>query len=392
MAQAALTGGQVLMPDGTFETASVLFDGDTITGVSTAELPEDAERIDVSGCIVAPGFIDTHAHGAMGRNFMEGCKEAYSVISRYMAGGGVTSCLATTTSASLDDTLFALQYAAAVHRNGEPGIVDILGVHLEGPYVNRAYRGAHMETFVRQPELPELEAICEAAGSALRVVTLAPEVPGGMEAVRLFSGHGAKVSLGHSGASYEETKQALAAGVCRATHLFSAMAPIHHRRPGTIPALFEHPDVFLEMIVDGRHLHPAIVGMVARQVEAHRPVAITDSADVAGLPDGTYKRWKGMDVVVADGRCQTLSGGLAGSIVRMDQVVDILVRQAGLPLSLALRMASENPARSIGAFNRKGSLEAGKDADIVVLNRELSVSLTIGKGHILYDTRANRRL
>lgn len=387
MARLALTGGRLFMPDGTFRTGSLLLEDGLIAGVTQGELPGDAERIDVSGCVVAPGFIDTHAHGALGRNFMEGSREAYATITRHMARGGVTSCLATTTSASLEDTLYALQYAASVSRNPTPGEVQLLGIHLEGPYVNPAYRGAHLEPFVRPPVMSELEAIWEAAGSALRVATLAPEVPGGMEAVRYLHERGVNVSIGHSGASYDETKRALAGGACRATHLFCAMIPVHHRNPGAIPALFEAPDVYLELIVDGHHLHPSIVGMVVRQVASHRPVLITDSADVSGLPEGTYRRWKGMEVVVRDGQCRTVTGGLAGSIVRMDQSVKRLVEQVGLPLPQALRMASENPARSIGAFDRKGSLQSGRDADIVVLNDDLSVLLTIARGLIVYDAR-----
>ncbi|MFC5651118.1 N-acetylglucosamine-6-phosphate deacetylase [Paenibacillus solisilvae] len=387
MATVALTGGLILLPDGNFEKGSVLFNGDKISGVSTGDLPGDVELIDVTGCTVAPGFIDTHAHGALGRNFMEGSREAYKTISGHKTSGGVTSCLATTTSASLENTLFALQYASSVYRSNEIGEMELLGVHLEGPFVNPAYRGAHMEEFVRQANISELEAIWEAAGSALRVVTLAPEVPLGLEAVRFLSERGVNVSIGHSGASYEETKQAISRGVSRATHLFSAMIPIHHRNPGAIPALFEAANVFLEMIVDGHHMHPSIVGMAVRQVESHRPVMITDSADVTGLPDGAHRRWEGLEVVIDKGTCRTLSGGLAGSIMRMDQGVKNLVELVGLPLSLALRMASENPARSIGVFERKGSLEAGKDADIVVLNPDLTVLMTIARGHIIYDAR-----
>lgn len=387
MTRIALTNGRILMPNGTFVMASLLLDDRKIVDIVLGDLPEDVQCLDVMGCMVAPGFIDTHMHGSGGRNFMEGTQEAISMISRDMSKSGVTSCLATTTSAAIEDILNALENAAAVKNCPAHCEMEILGVHLEGPYVNLKYHGAHSKEYVRQAKLVELESIWEVANAALKVVTLAPEIPNGMNAVRYFKGRGVNVSIGHSSATYEETKLALASGVSRATHLFSAMPSIHHRNPGPIPALFENPSVYLELIVDGFHLHPATVGMVIRQVESHRPILITDSADVSGLGEGVFTRWKGIEVVVKEGQCRTLEGSLAGSTLRMDQGVKNLVEMVGLSVEQALQMAAENPARSIGVYDRKGSLEAGKDADIVVLRNDFSVLMTIIRGQIAYDAR-----
>jgi N-acetylglucosamine-6-phosphate deacetylase len=387
MARVALTNGRILMPSGTFITASLLLDDQKIVGIVHGDLPEDVQRLNVMGCMIAPGFIDTHMHGGNGRKFMEGTREAISMISRNMSKSGVTSCLATTTSAAIEDILNALDNAAAVKNCPVYCEMEILGVHLEGPYVNLKYHGAHSKEYVRHAQLVELESIWEAANSALKVVTLAPEISHGMEAVRYLKGRGVHVSIGHTSATYEETKLALASGISRATHLFNAMPSIHHRNPGPIPALFEDQSVYLELIVDGFHLHPAVVGMVIRQVESHRPILITDSADISGLGEGVFTRWKGIEVVVTDGQCHTHEGAIAGSTLRMDQGVKNLVEKVGLSVEQALQMAAENPARSIGVYDRKGSLEAGKDADIVVLRNDLSVLLTIIRGQIAYDAR-----
>jgi N-acetylglucosamine-6-phosphate deacetylase len=384
MSRIALTNGTVLMPDGKWETAALLIEDTRIVGVVQGELPGDAEIINVSGCSVVPGFIDTHAHGGAGHNFMESTRDAVLNISRHMLSGGTTSWLATTTSASLDDMLSALQYAAYAKQNPVKGEIEIVGVHLEGPYVNPNFRGAHSEPFVRESSISELETLWDAGHSVLRVMTLAPEIRNGLEAAEFMSKRGVKVSMGHTGASYEETKRAIAAGVCRGTHLFNAMPPIHHRNPGPIPALLENTDIFLEMIVDGFHVDPAIIGMIVRQAEGCRAVLITDSSEAAGMGEGIFKRWKGVEVVVKDGQCRTLSGSFAGSILTMDQGVRNLVNQVGLSLAQAVRMATENPARSIGIFDRKGSLEAGKDADIVVLDDDLSVRMTIVRGQAAY--------
>lgn len=382
----ALTGGQVLSPGGELVHATLVLKGKEILGLlpAGAEIPSETVVLDVSGCTVAPGFIDTHVHGGGGHNFMSGTKEALTAISRHMVKGGVTACLATTTSASLADLTPALENAIYAKHNKVPGQVEVIGVHLEGPYVNPRFRGVHVEQHVREATLSELDVIWEAADSALRVVTLAPEQPGGMEAVRLLAKRGVQVSMGHTGATYDETRIALMNGVRRGTHVFNAMPPIHHRQPGPLTALLEDRGAFLELIADGYHVNPAVIAMTLRLVRPERVILITDCTDVAGQGDGTFTRWEGTQVVIEDGQSRTTSGSLAGSILHMDQAVRNLVT-FGVPLRDALRMAAETPARSIGVFDRKGSLSPGKDADVVVLGNDLSTAMTIVRGEIVYD-------
>jgi N-acetylglucosamine-6-phosphate deacetylase len=384
----ALRGGRVLTPAGELAPYTLLLEGALIHGLIPAgePIPAGTRELDVTGCVVAPGFIDTHVHGGAGHNFMEGTPEALAAISRHMVCGGVTACLATTTSSGLNDLVRALGNAEAARRQPVDGQVQILGAHMEGPFVNPKFRGVHAETQVREATAAELEAILAAAGQGLKVVTLAPEIPGGMETTRMFASRGVQVSLGHSGASYQEARAALAAGVRRGTHLFNAMPPIHHRDPGPATALLEDAGAFVELIVDGHHIHPAVVRMALGQAGPDRALLVTDCSDVAGQGDGTFTRWEGTKVTVTNGEARTFSGSLAGSTLRMDQAVAKLVNLVGIPFPQALRMAAENPARSIGVLDRKGSLSPGKDADVVVLRENLSVAATVVRGQIAYAT------
>jgi N-acetylglucosamine-6-phosphate deacetylase len=184
---------------------------------------------------------------------------------------------------------------------------------------------------------------------------------------------------------------ALDNGGCRGTHVFNAMPPIHHRSPGPLPALFEDQNAALEFIVDGHHIHPSVIKMAVQGIGKSRGILITDSTDVAGLGDGVFNRWEGTEVRIADGQSRASSGSLAGSILRMDQGVKNLVEKVGLPVEEALMMATENPAKSIGVFDRKGSISPGKDADIVVLNKDLSIEFTMIKGQIVYCEQDNFR-
>jgi N-acetylglucosamine-6-phosphate deacetylase len=219
----------------------------------------------------------------------------------------------------------------------------------------------------------------------LKIVTLAPEIPAGLDAVRFLVQQGIQVSIGHSSANYQQAKAALVAGVRRGTHVFNTMPPIHHRAPGPVIALLEDATAFIELIVDGYHIAPPVVAMVLRLIGPDRGILITDGVDAAGQGDGVYTRWEGTKVIVSDGQVKTEKNVLAGSTLRMNEAVANLVRLVGVPLPAALRMASENPARAIGILDRKGTITPGKDADVVVLNDDFSVRYTIIQGEIAYE-------
>lgn len=370
-------------------SGELLLEDEIIAGILDpgTSFPPGTRKVDVSGCIIAPGFIDTHVHGGLGHSFMEATPESFVPISDYLAQGGVTSCLLTTTSASLDQLLNVFSYLGSCEDTLCGGSVDVLGVHLEGPFLNPQFRGVHVEEYIREPKPEELNQLWKSGNELLKVITLAPEVPGGEAAVDFFARRGVQVSIGHSGACYEDTRKMLARGVRRSTHLFNALPPIHHRRPGPVTALLEDGSAFLELVADGRHVHPSVIALTISLAGPDRVVLVSDGTDVAGQVDGAYTRWEGTEVVLTNGQAFTRNGSLAGSTIRLSDAVANLVNMAGVRVEDALRMAAETPARAIGELERKGSLAPGKDADVVVLDGELSVSMTIALGRVLYDRR-----
>ena len=388
----ALTGGRLLWPDGTLRRGELVLRGERIEAVLPAGSALDgAETFDVTGCVIAPGFIDTHVHGGQGANFMSADPALLGRISAYLAAGGVTSCLAGTASLDATRTAEAIAgLAALTGSNGDighdaPGIT-LLGIHLEGPFLNPSFRGVHREENLRAPTAAELDHLLDLAGGALRVVTLAPELPGGSEAVRRLTDAGVVVALGHSGADDVQTTGAVDTGVRRATHLFNGLPPIHHRDPGPIPVLLTDERVRCELVADGLHVAPRMLRFAVDVAGPDRIMLVSDGTDVAGLPDGRHRRYEGTEVLVRDGQARTLSGGFAGSVTRLDGMVRLMVEAAGVDLADALRMAAQTPARSLGLSDR-GVLSPGTYADIVVLGGDLHVRCTIARGNVLYSTQ-----
>lgn len=381
----ALYGGIVLLENGCWSSSTVIVENGRISALvpAGAELPHDARAVDCGGKYVCPGLIDTHIHGAMGHNYMEATPEAFSAISDYLVKSGVTSCLATTTSAEIDEELTALEAIGKAAASPVEGEAEILGAHLEGPFISVKNKGAHRKESIREITRTELEKIVSAANGKLRVVTMAPEKENAAEAIKYLTKNGVSVSVGHTEADCAVTEQALRCGANRATHLYSAMPPMHHRAPGPVPPLLLDDDVFIELTADGIHSEPEMLALAVRTAGSGRIVLITDGVDVRGLGDGTYRRWEGTEVVVKDGAAHTLSGSLAGSMLVLSKAVKNMVEFTGVSFAEAVEMASKNPARSVGAFDRKGSVSVGKDADFAIFDENMDLFMTIVRGKIV---------
>jgi N-acetylglucosamine-6-phosphate deacetylase len=385
-----LAGAEVLLPDAVrLERRDVLVADGRIAALLPpgADAPADAVRRDLSGHVVAPGFIDGHVHGGAGSSFMSAGPGQLAAIGRHLAAGGVTSCLATTVSAGRAELQDAVgRIAAACGPPAEPG-VELLGIHLEGPFLDPAHRGVHRARDIRAATRDELTQLLDAAAGTLRVVTLAPERPGGLEAVELLASHGVIPAIGHSGASFEDARRAIAAGVRRVTHAFNGLAPIHHRAPGPMPALLREPSVHVEVIADGRHVAPEMIAFTAAVVGPGRLMAVSDGSDVAGLPDGEHSRWEGTPVVVAGATVSTPDGSVAGGGSRLDAHVRLLAGPCGLGAAAALDAVTRVPAEALGLGSSKGTLRPGADADLVVLDASLHVVASFARGVPIHETQ-----
>ncbi len=335
-------------------------------------------RLAADGRFIMPGFVDLHCHGSDGFDVMDASAAALQGLCDFVARQGVTSFLGTTMADSrqrIDAALDALR--DFVNRPQSP----LIGVHLEGPYLNAAFRGSQPAQHLRAPQPEEYMPWLDSG--LIKLLTLAPELDGGGELIRAAIERGITVSQGHSGASYEDTREFIAAGLRQVTHTFNGMAGIHHRQPGSFVAASEHPAVNMEIIPDGVHVHPAVIRLLLRLVGAERVLAITDAMRAAGLADGEFGMGD-VAVVVQDGIARDRFGSLAGSTLTMSQALRNLMRFCDLSLAEALPMLTRAPARAIGMYPRKGSLHAGADADIVIWDEQKGVQATLIGGEPVY--------
>ena len=358
--------GRAFVDGAVRERVTVTLDGARIASVAVGEEPPSgAERL---AGILVPGFVDLHVHGGAGADFMDGSEEAVRRICAFHARHGTVALAATTLSAPRAQVTAAVAVAAAVARAPRAGETRIAGVHLEGPYLNPAKAGAQDPAALRAADAAEVEEWLVAAGDLPIAMTVAPEVPGVLELIAAFA-HRMTFSIGHTEASAELAQRALALGASRFTHLWNAMPPLHHRKPGVVGAALASPDATLELIADGYHVDPVLLAACAR-LAPQRVALVTDAMRAAGMPDGHYTL-AALEVEVRGGCARLASGALAGSLLTMDAAVRTMVCDAGLPLELVLPLASEVPARALGLAG-KGRVASGADADLVELDADMS--------------------
>jgi N-acetylglucosamine-6-phosphate deacetylase len=367
-----VSAGRVVTPDAVLAPGWVRLDGAVIGEVGAGAPPRPADGEAPEGILV-PGYVDSHVHGGGGASFGAGGGQAAETVARAHRAHGTTTMAA---SLVTDD-------AAALRRSVEqlvPLVADgvLAGLHLEGPWLSPSHAGAHSLDLLRRPTPEEVDSLVEVAAGHLRMVTLAPELPGGVEAVRRLVGAGVTVAVGHTDASYAETCAALDAGASVGTHLFNAMRGLHHREPGPVAALLEHPGAHIELIADGVHLHPAVLRLAATR-KPEQAVLVTDAMAAAGAGDGDY-RLGPMQVRVRDGVARLADGGaIAGSTLTMAAAVRFAVRTAGLPLLDVVRAATSTPAAVLG-LSDVGALVTGRRADLVVLDHDLDVQRVMRGG------------
>ena len=362
---------------GTAASDSILVEGDAIAWVGRGAPPErpDEEIVAGPGELIAPGFVDLQVNGFAGHDAAAGA-DAIAAVSRALPATGVTAFLPTLISAPVEaGAAFAIAVGAAAESPG----ARVLGAHIEGPFLNPSFRGAHLRSHLAEPTPERVDVLI---GARPRLVTLAPELPGGLDAVERMHRAGIVVAAGHTGADYEQGRKAIAAGVRFATHVYNAMPPVHHRRPGIALALLLDPDVTTGLIADGEHVHPAMCEQLLRVKGANRVALTTDQTSAAGAPPGPYEL-SGRRVV-SDGRVVRLEDGtLAGSAAEMPDLIRLASRLPGMNLWRAITLASTVPARVLGE-RRLGRISPGACADLVVLDAEQRVRLTMIRGTVIY--------
>lgn len=360
---------------------SVYFDdkirqiGGYVAGAEEIELPENA--------VVLPGFIDEHIHGAGGSDAMDGNTKDLAIIAETVAKEGTTSFLATTMTQSKENILKAMR-AVKEYREaaGEQG-ARIAGVHLEGPFIAAAHKGAQPLEYVAAPDAKTFDEYNAACGNAIKIITLAPETDGALDFIRHIVAQGTVVSIGHTGAKYAEVKAAMEAGATNVTHTYNAQSPLHHREIGVVGSALLLEDLYCELICDTIHVSVPAMQLLVKNKRADKLALITDAMRAKGLADGVSELG-GQTVYVKCGEARLADGTLAGSVLRMNRALQNMVEKVGVPFTQAVDYCTINPARTLKMENEAGSIAEGKRADFAVLNDKFDVLYTVRDGKIIY--------
>ncbi len=376
-----IKNGTLITPHEVLRRHTIYLNNDKIESIGADATGNEAGSvINAEGYYVVPGFIDVHVHGADGHDTMDATPAAIHGMAAFYAKHGVTGYYPTTMTMPAANIQAALDNVEACPQptNG----AHHLGVHVEGPYLNLAYKGAQPPEYFRPPAAEEYGQWLETG--VCKLVTIAPEMDGGLEMIQQLTAIGVEFAIGHSAATYDEAVKGFDAGIRQVTHVFNGMVGLHHREPGALAAILTDDRVDAQLIADGIHVHPAMIRLLVRAKGADHVMLITDAIQAVGLSDGDYSLG-GQMVKVKEGVARIASGNLAGSTLTMDQAIRNMLKFTDLPLQKIIGMASAVPARAM-KLPHKGKLAVGCDSDIVLLSRELEVAMTIVAGKIVYQS------
>lgn len=379
----AVTAAHLVRPTGLIESPVVLIEDDRVVSLGSREaieVPAGIRRVDFPGLVLAPGLIDVHVHGGAGHDVMKEDPSGLATMERHMAAHGVTCYLPTTVTAPLDRTLAALESLGKIIRSRgvERDRARPLGIHLEGPFISHAKRGVHPPNYLLPPSAEMLDRLWQASAGTIRMMTIAPELPGAIETIERARTLDILASLGHSDSGYSDANAAIAAGASHATHTFNAMRALDHRNPGILGSVLTDNRVSADIIADGVHVDAAVVRLFLAAKGPERAVLITDAISATGMPDGRY-RLGAFEVEVRGDRCEH-EGKLAGSVLTLDRAVRNIMSFAGWDLQRAIRLATSNPANLLGISGERGSLAPGSIADLVALTPDGRIVQTIVAG------------
>lgn len=377
----SLTADRLITPRESIESPIVVIEDERIVTVGSRgsmELPS-GQRLDFPGCVLAPGLIDIHIHGGVGHDVMEADASGLAALERSLLQSGVTAYVPTTVTAPMERLLSALDRLGkhVLQKNKTTG-VRALGIHLEGPFISHAKRGVHPTADLLPPSPALLERFWQASHGTIRIITIAPEIPGAIETITHARKLGIVVSVGHSNANAAETQAAVAAGAAHATHTFNAMRPLDHREPGILGVALSDSRLTADIIADGIHVAPAVLDLFIKAKGLERAILITDAISATGMPNGSY-RLGAMEVSVRDGRCEH-EGKLAGSVLTLDRAVRNIMEFAGIPMQAALRLATINPAQRLANANELGLIAPGRPADLVALTPSGEIRFAMAAG------------
>ncbi len=378
----AICNGKLILHDRVETGKAVLFEDKIIGIVPVEKVPKDAEQIDADGAWVTPGLFDVHIHGSGGCDTMDGTEEALHTIASTVVKNGVTRFLATSVTMPLEKTAEVFDTVRkTVGKTGKDWNAAVIeGINMEGPFIHPAYKGAHEENYIADFDFDFMKRYSD----VIRIVTVAPDKEGGMEFIRRVTGETPiKVSIGHTNATYEQAIQAIENGATQITHLYNAMTPMHHRKPGVVTAALSS-DVYTEMICDTIHVHPAMFRFVMNCKSKDRFVLITDCMRAGGMPQGEYTLGE-LKVIVDSDSARLTDGTLAGSILTLNRAIANVKKYTNQPIWEIVNAAALNPARAMGMEDRIGSLRSGCNADFAVFDEDFQTIMTIVDGEVVYQ-------